>query len=271
VTEPARPQAAEAAPILVLVAPQDIVNIASAVRLAKNFGITRIRLVNPEVFDPWRIEGIAHNTADLVARIEICSSLAEALKDTVYSVALTARGRAAKRTFLEPRSAAAELVTQAELGRVAMVFGREDKGLSNDELDFCRALVSIPTSAEYTSMNLAQAIGIMSYETWRVRIGADISTKPPRRRAEPAAADQIEWLFADWTRALWAIDFFKTRQHDHVMRSFREIVFRAGLDGRESALLRAMGIEVRRFLERNGVAPAAVPPGEGPVARADEP
>ena len=57
---------------------------------------------------------------------------------------------------------------------MAMVFGREDKGLSNDELDFCRALVSIPTSAEYTSMNLAQAIGVMSYETWRVRIGADI-------------------------------------------------------------------------------------------------
>ncbi len=76
------------------------------------------------------------------------------------------------------------------------------------------------------------------------RIGADIPTKPPRRRAAPAAADQIEWLFTDWTRALWAIDFFKTRRHDHVMRSFREIIFRAGLDGREAALLRAMGIEV---------------------------
>jgi len=255
------------APMLVLVAPQDIVNIASAVRLAKNFGITAIRLVNPEVFDPWRIEGIAHNTADLVARIEICSSLSEALRDTVYSVALTARGRAAKRTVLEPREAAAQLAVHAASGPVAMVFGREDKGLANDELDFCRALVSIPTSAEYTSMNLAQAIGVMSYESWRVRIGADIPNKPPRRRAAPAAADQIEWLFTDWTRALWAIDFFKTRRHEHVMRSFREIVFRADLDGREASLLRAMGIEVRRFLERSGVAPAAVPP----EADADEP
>ena len=258
-TVPSTPEPGPA-PILVLVAPQDIVNIASAVRLAKNFGLAGIRLVNPEVFDPWRIEGIAHNTADLVARIEICSSLAEALRDTVYSVALTARGRAAKRTYLEPREAATEIVAHAETGPVAMVFGREDKGLTNDELDFCRALASIPTSAEYTSMNLAQAVGIMSYETWRVRIGADIPTKPPRRRAAPAAADQIEWLFTDWTRALWAIDFFKTRRHDHVMRSFREIIFRAGLDGREAALLRAMGIEVRRYLERNGVAPAGVPP-----------
>jgi len=248
------------APLLVMVAPQDIVNIASAVRLARNFDLAGIRLVNPEVFDPWRIEGIAHNTADVVARIRICSTLAEALEDTVYSVALTARGRAAKRTVLEPREAAGELVAQADAGPVAMVVGREDKGLTNDELDFCRALVSIPTSRDYTSLNLAQAIGIMSYETWRVRIGADIPAKPPRRRAEPAAADQLEWLFTDWNRALWAIDFFKTRQSDHVMRSFREIVFRAGLDGREAALLRAMGIETRRFLERKGVAPAAEPP-----------
>ena len=111
VTEPSAPNPS-GAPILVLVAPQDIVNIASAVRLAKNFGITGIRLVNPEVFDPWRIEGIAHNTADLVARIETFSSLSDALADTVYSVALTARGRAAKRTVLEPREAATELVAQ---------------------------------------------------------------------------------------------------------------------------------------------------------------
>jgi TrmH family RNA methyltransferase len=134
-----------------------------------------------------------------------------------------------------------------------MVFGREDKGLANDELDFCRALVSIPTSREYTSLNLAQAVGIMAYETWRARIGADISVKPPRRQAAPVEADQLEWLFTDWNKALWAIEFFKTRRHEQVMRSFREIVFRAGLDGREASLLRAMGIEVRRFLERKGV------------------
>ena len=68
-------------PVLVLVNPQDIVNIASAVRIAKNFGIDRMRLVQPEVFDPYRIEGIAHNTADLVARIEILDSLEQALAD----------------------------------------------------------------------------------------------------------------------------------------------------------------------------------------------
>jgi TrmH family RNA methyltransferase len=241
-----------AAPLLVLVAPQDIVNIASAVRLAKNFALGGIRLVRPEVFDPWRIEGIAHNTADVVERIEVCDSLDQALRDTVFSVGLTARGRAAKRTVLEPRQAAGQLLSMPKPARWRWSFGRE-QGLANDELDFCRALVSIPTSREYTSLNLAQAVGIMAYETWRARIGADIPVKPPRRQAAPAEADQLEWLFTDWNKALWAIEFFKTRRHEQVMRSFREIVFRAGLDGREASLLRAMGIEVRRFLERKGV------------------
>ncbi|MFL5476019.1 MAG: TrmH family RNA methyltransferase, partial [Gemmatimonadales bacterium] len=97
-------------PILVLVNPQDIVNIASAVRIAKNFGIDRMRLVNPEVFDPYRIEGIAHNTADLVARIEIVDTLEQAIQDCVFTAVLTARERAAKRRVLRPGQAAAALV-----------------------------------------------------------------------------------------------------------------------------------------------------------------
>src|ERR671917_1376920 len=104
------------APILVLVNPQDIVNIASAVRIAKNFGIQQMRLVSPEVFDPYRIEGIAHNTADLVARIEILASLEDAIKDCVFTAVLTARERAAKRRVLRRREAAAELVEQAMVG-----------------------------------------------------------------------------------------------------------------------------------------------------------
>ncbi|HTG49368.1 MAG TPA: TrmH family RNA methyltransferase, partial [Gemmatimonadales bacterium] len=79
-------------PILVLVNPQDIVNIASAVRIARNFGIERMRLVNPETFDPWRIEGIAHNSADFVAGIEIMDTLEAAVADCVHVAVLTARG-----------------------------------------------------------------------------------------------------------------------------------------------------------------------------------
>jgi TrmH family RNA methyltransferase len=237
-------------PILVLVNPQDIVNIASAVRIAKNFGIDQMRLVNPEMFDPYRIEGIAHNTDDLVARIEILDSLEAAIGDCVFTAVLTARERAAKRRVLRPREAAAALVEAATSGPVAIVAGREDSGLTNAELDLGHALVTISTNPAHHSLNLAQAVAIMAYESWNARGGDSLPVKPPRNQAAPATSSQLEELFADWTRTLWAIDFFKTRQPEHVMRSFREIVFRAAPDGREASLLRAMGIEVVRFLDR---------------------
>lgn len=238
-------------PILVLVSPQDIVNIASAVRIAKNFGIEHVRLVNPAVFDPYRIEGIAHNTADLVARIEVLDSLEAAVADCVFTAVLTARERAAKRRVLRPREAATALVQEGAAGPAAIVAGREDSGLTNAELDLCHALVTISTDPAHRSLNLAQAVAIMAYESWNARGGERLPVKPPRNQAEPATSGQLEELFTDWSRALWAIDFFKTRRPENVMRSFREVVFRAAPDGREASLLRAMGIEVVRYLDRN--------------------
>jgi len=254
-------------PILVLVEPQDLVNIASAVRIAKNFGVEQLRLVRPAVFDAWRIEGIAHNTADLIERIALVDSLDEALADTGYAVALTARGRAQKRSVMRPDEAAWELTTRAETGPVAVVFGREDKGLTNDELDRCQALVTIATNPAYRSLNLAQAVAIVGYECFLAREGSTQPFKAPRHRADPATGEQLAHLFADWERSLWAIEFFKTRQPDRVMRGFRELLYRAELDGREAALVRAMGIEVRRFLERHAIplpAEARQAPGERP-------
>jgi tRNA (cytidine32/uridine32-2'-O)-methyltransferase len=250
-------------PILVLVNPQDIVNIASAVRIARNFGIERMRLVEPEVFDPWRIEGIAHNTADFVARIEILPSLETAIGDCVSTFVLTGRERAAKRRTLRPREAAGELVRDLALGPVAIVAGREDSGLTNAELDLCRTVVTIATDPTHPSLNLAQAVAIMAYESWNARGGEALPLKPPRREAAPATSGQLEELFADWHQALWAIDFFKTRRSESVMRSFREFVFRADLDGREASLIRAMGIEVTRYLQRVGAPIAGTPPAAG--------
>jgi len=238
-------------PLLVLVEPQDIVNIASVVRLGKNFDVDGVRLVQPHIYDPYRIEGIAHNTGDLIERIELYDSLADALRDCVHAVALTARERAAKRRTIGPRDAAAELVVHRAEGPVAIVAGREDKGLTNAELDLCRALAVIPTNPGYRSLNLAQAMAIQAYEVWQERGGGRVARKPPRRPAPAAPSEQLEWLFRDWEAALHRIDFFKTRQADHVLRSLREIVFRAGLDAREAALFRAMGIEVTRQMERH--------------------
>lgn len=245
-----------------MVEPQDIVNIASAVRLGMNFAVDGIRLVAPEVYDPYRIEGIAHNTGPMIDRVEIYDTLAEAVRDCVHVVGLTARERAAKRRTIGPREAARELVEARVDGPVALVAGREDKGLTNSELDLCRTLAVIPTNPAYRSLNLAQALGIVTYEVWQERTGGRVRRKPPRRQAGPASAELMEQLFADWERALGTVDFFKTRQPELVLRSLREAMFRANLDAREAALIRAMGIEVARYLERRGISASSKTEGD---------
>lgn len=242
------------APRIVLVEPQDLVNIAATVRIARNFGIDELTLVNPQEFDPYRIEGIAHNTAELVERITFADTLDEALRDVTFAAALSARGRTARRRMARARDAAAEVVERIDEGPVALVFGREDAGLTNEELDRCQLIVNISTNPEHRSLNLAQAVAIMAYEVWGARGGDALPFKRPRRRAHAATAEQLETLFADWQVALDGLDFFKARNDQAVMRSFREMFFRADLDAREAALLRAVGLEVAHAFGRQTAA-----------------
>ncbi len=236
--------------IVVLDHPQDLVNIAHVVRGLKNFGLRDLRLVNPREYESYRVEGIAHQTQDILSRVRVYSTLEEAIAECVHVVGFTARGRTAKRNLQRPREAAVEITSLADGGPVALLFGREDKGLSNDALDRCHRVVTIPSDSGYPSLNLAHAVIIMLYELALVRGAEERPFKEPRRSSEPAPADELERLFADVATALQAIEFFKTRNADGVMRTIREIAHRTPLDLREVKLLRAMAIEVTKYSER---------------------
>jgi len=236
--------------VVVLDQPQDLVNIAHVVRGMKNFGFKDLRLVQPREYDAYRVEGIAHQTADVLARVRTFGSLGDAIADCVHVVGLTARGRTAKRNLQRPREAAAEITALAEDGSVALLFGREDKGLTNEALDRCHRIVTIPSESSYPSLNLGHATIIMLYELALARGAETRPFKEPRRTSEPAAAEELERLFADIERALATIDFFKTRNAEAIMRTMRELAHRTPLDLREVKLLRAMAIEVVKYGER---------------------
>jgi tRNA/rRNA methyltransferase/tRNA (cytidine32/uridine32-2'-O)-methyltransferase len=245
--------------VVVLWQTQDHVNIAGTVRAMKNFGLSRLRLVSPALWDPWRIEGIAHDTKEIVERAELFDDLDAALADCTYVVGMTARARRAKRAVARPREIAPDLLdrgaasTREGTGPVALLFGREDKGLSNEALDLCHRTCIIPTNPEHASLNLAQAVLLMAYELWMEAAGREQAFKPPRRDAPPPTVELLEVLFADSERALWAIDFFKTRNTESVMRTLRELVRRADVDAREAGFLRAIMIEIVKYLQRAGV------------------
>jgi TrmH family RNA methyltransferase len=236
--------------VVVLCRTQDLVNIAGVVRSMKNFGLGDLRLVAPAEYDARRIEGIAHGTADLLKRVCFHDALDRALADCTLVVGLTARQRSVKRNVLRPRAAAPEMLRAAAEGRVAMVLGPEDRGLSNDELDRCHRTVTIPTSG-YQALNLAQAFTVMAYELFLARGVPQF--KQPRRAAPPASQEQLEQLFRDAQTALEAVEFFKTHNPTSIMRTVREVVHRTPLDAREAKLLRAMCIEVVKYLHRVGV------------------
>ncbi len=237
---------------VVLHQPQELVNIAHVVRAMKNFGVTDLRLVAPKEYDAYRIEGIAHRSGDVLARTTVFDTIDAALADAVHVVGYTARERAAKRSARRPREAAAEAVALAAEGPVALLFGREDKGLPNEVLDRCHRVVTIPTDPAYPSLNLAHAVVVALYEIALARGDEARPFKPPRRSAEPATAAELELLYADMENALRAVGFFHNHVEEPVLRTLREIAHRTPLDAREAKLLRAIAIEAARAAARPG-------------------
>jgi TrmH family RNA methyltransferase len=240
--------------VLVLYEPQDPVNIAASVRAMKNMGVSQLRLVRPVAYEPERLEQVAHDTTELVAAARHVTDLEEAIADCVDVIACTARRRAAKRTVLTPRETAARVLTATQAGPVALVFGREDAGLPNAAIDRALAVCTIPTTT-HASLNLAQAVMVLLYELHVASADATRVVAPPKHQAPPATGAQFAQLFVDAERALYAIDFLKTRYPEHVMRTLRSLAGRALPDAREIELLRAMAIEVLRTLDRLGIIP----------------
>ena len=241
--------------VVVLYQPQDLVNIALVVRAMKNMDLTRLCLVEPAEFDGWRITGIAHDTSEIVDAVRIVDTFEEAVRDVVRVVATTGRRRAKRQEWSEPRDAAPGILERTEAGDVALVFGREDRGLPNEILDLCDEAVCIPTNPEHKSLNLGHAALLMFYELREAarQLGGlgerDLSGKP-RDYAPPATAAQMEDFFGLWERALDQISMFKGADETSKMRSYRRLIRRAEPDGREIRLLEATAWRILHYADR---------------------
>lgn len=237
--------------VVVLDHPQNVVNVAGVIRAMKNMGLSRLRLVRPDEFDPYRIEGIAHRSTDLVEATEIVDTLEEAVADCVFVVGTTARARTANRNYGRPRPLAEEMLERAAGGPVALVFGREDRGLTNEGLDLCHRIGIIPTAPDYSSLNLAQAFLVFGYELF-VASGEGEEELPEGRRAtDPATQEEMERMYEALRTGLGRIEFYKgTRRDTAVVRTLRTILGRAELDRREARLIQAIGFEISHYLDR---------------------
>jgi TrmH family RNA methyltransferase len=247
--------------VVVLNEPQNLVNIAGVVRAMKNMGLSRLRLVQPAEFDAWRIGGIAHRSSDVVEQAQIFDSLPEALADTVFVVGTTARSRTAQRNYVRPREIAPTVVKHAQENLVALLFGREDRGLGNEALDLCHAAAVIPTNPDYSSINLAQAVLLLSYEIFLARGEEDGPLPRGRRATRPATVEELENTYAALEAGLHRIEFYKAREPSAIMRTLRTVFSRAEPDLQEVGLLRAIGFEMLKYFDRDPSSPP-VPPND---------
>jgi TrmH family RNA methyltransferase len=240
--------------VVVLDHPKDLVNIAGVARVMMNFGLSRLRLVKPDEFDVWRIGGIAHRSQEITEAASIHETLDEALVDATFVVGTTARARTAGQSYGRPREVAAHVARRTADGTVALVFGREDRGLTNEALDRCHAVTIIPTDPEYPSLNLAQACLLMAYEVF-LAVGAGTEALPKGRRAtRPPLQEELEVAFKALEAGLARIDFFKSRKPETVMRTLRKLLSKSEPDLRETRLIAAIGHEMRHKVERLGSA-----------------
>lgn len=214
-------------------------NIGAAARAMKTMGLSRLVLVNPKIFPDAQAEARAAGATDVLASARVVPSLSEALAGTVLAVAMSARRRELAVPALWAREAAAELVAATATGEVALVFGNETAGLSNEELLQCRRWAMIPVNPAFGSLNVAAAVQVMCYE---LRLAMLDPGLPPRVSGAglPASHEDMEHLVAHIERAATDSGFLDPASPKRLMLRMRRLFSRAVLEKEEVNILRGL-------------------------------
>ncbi len=223
---------------IVLVEPQGPINVGSICRAMMNFGATELCLVTPcDDYLSLDARRMALKAEAILRGATVHQTLDAALADCHFAFGTTRRFGKYRDDFLTPEESAAQAVSQPARTRVAFVFGREDHGLTTSELDLCHALVTIPTDNGYPSMNLSHAVALMLYELRKAYLSKQAIS--PNNRV-PAHAGDIENMFQHMRQTLLAAEYLDPQNPDHILRAFRRLFGRSGLDDREVRILQGL-------------------------------
>jgi len=213
-------------------------NIGACARAMKNMGIVDLALVNPDHFPHRDATARASGAEDVLDRAMVVESLADAIGDCVFVAAASARSRSIDWPSMEPRECAAKMIAQSGQGKVAAVFGPEQSGLSNADLDHCDTLLTIPTDPEFSSLNLAMAVQILTYE---LRLAQTDDALPAYDSgAPPATSEEFEHFYNHLEQVLTDARFLDPDNPRKLMRRLRRVFVRAKPDKNELNILRGI-------------------------------
>jgi len=211
-------------------------NIGAVARAMKNMGLSDLALVNPRTFPHDDATARAAGATDILDTAKVVTSLQEALTDCVYVAGASARSRTINWPSMGPRDCAERMLLESKGGKVAAVFGPEKAGLDNDDLSLCHTLLTIPTNPEFSSLNLAMAVQVLTYE---LRVASTLDAGPGfESEAPPATGAEMENFYTHLEQVFRDIRFLNPDNPRFLMRRMRRLFIRARPDQNEVNILR---------------------------------
>lgn len=230
---------------IVLQQPRYPENIGAAARAICNMGINRLIVVNPENYDLAKIRKLAtHASADIIQSIEIYQTLDQALAGFNYIVGTTARLGGQRQVISSPATMAKKLVPISAMNLIAIIFGPEDRGLTNDDIKNCHILVNIPTS-NFSSLNLAQAVMVICYEIFTAASKSESSFAP-----RLATRHELEGMYEKLKDILVKINYINAENPGYWMNKLRIFFNRLPLRAREVSIIRGICRQIEWYGKR---------------------
>lgn len=222
-------------------------NIGAVARAMKNMGLSDLALVNPKTFPHAKATARASGAVDVLKNATVVTDLRDAIADCVFVAGASARSRALNWPVLEPRECAGKLLELEAVGNVAVVFGPEKSGLANEDLDHCDALLTIPTNPDFSSLNLAMAVQVLTYE---LRMASHEQVQSGYEPDAPlATSGDLEHFYTHLEKVLTDIRFLHPDNPRHLMRRLRRLFIRAEPDQNEVNILRGILTAVEKQRE----------------------
>jgi tRNA (cytidine32/uridine32-2'-O)-methyltransferase len=224
-------------------------NIGAVARAMKNMGLGDLALVNPRQFPHEDATARASGATDVLESAKVVSSLSEALTDCVYVAGASARARTISWPSMGPRDCAERMMLESKEGIVAAVFGPEKSGLHNDDLDLCHTLLTIPTDPGFSSLNLAMAVQVLTYE---LRVASWVDAGPGfESESPPATGDEMDQFYSHLEQVFTDVQFLNPDNPRYLMRRIRRLFIRARPDKNEVGILRGFLSAVDRTREKD--------------------
>ncbi|WP_252179505.1 tRNA (cytosine(32)/uridine(32)-2'-O)-methyltransferase TrmJ [Endozoicomonas sp. 4G] len=229
-------------------------NIGAAARAMKTMALSKLVLVEPLEFPSGKAHALASGADDLLTRARVVGSLEEAVADCHFVVGTSARVRGVSLPLVDPRACAGRILGEAGSGKIALVFGREDRGMTNEELQMCHLQVHVPTDPDFSSLNLGAAVQVMAYElrmAWLAITRGEVPLPSPRTH-DLASQDDMERFYEHLYKTLVQIGFLDHSSHEKIMAKLRRMYGRIRPDRIELNILRGILSETGKFAESAG-------------------